>query len=68
MTYKDIKRCRKIICLGENDDDDDEDEDRETSQTDGDNTFAWPTHSTYDEQRWDILFRKGSFINDTTHI
>lgn len=34
------------------DDDDDEDEDdRETSQTDGDNTFAWPTHSTYDEQR-----------------
>jgi hypothetical protein len=36
---------------GENGDDDEEDDDRETSQTDGDNTFAWPTHSSYDEQR-----------------
>ena len=29
----------------------DDEEDRETSQTDGDSTFAWPTHSAYDEQR-----------------
>ena len=33
-----------------------DEEDRETSQTDGDNTFAWPTHSTYDEQRWSESF------------
>ena len=33
------------------DEHDDDEEDRETSQTDGDNTFAWPTHSAYDEQR-----------------
>ena len=50
---------RKVIQLKRNktqhfsiSDGHDDDDDRETSQTEGENTFAWPTHSTYDEQRY----------------
>ena len=36
----------------EEDDDDEDDRDRhDTSSNQGDNAFAWPSHTSYDEQR-----------------
>ena len=46
----------------EGDDDDENDPDNSSNQ--GDNAFAWPTHNSYDEQRYSVnlCFLKNAFV------
>ena len=35
--------------------DDDDENDPDNSSNQGDNAFAWPTHNSYDEQRYSVI-------------